>query len=247
MGLHANDLGRFFAGGYALMLFMWWETKEPRLKTAAFATLCISALALLLSFSRAAYMAFFLVNGLFLLWKCNAKSIALALLAGVFAVALAPRFIWQRLTMGFDADANAISADRIDFIWTPLWPEVFKSPIIGSGIDSILWSDAAQAGTMLMVTHPHNAYLQAALDMGVVGLLLLIAYYLHVWRGFRALGSNAFLSPELRGFFQGATATLLCLFVTGLSGGSLRPDINFSALWLAIGMMYGMFARRPVA
>jgi O-antigen ligase len=103
-----------------------------------------------------------------------------------------------------------------------------------------------QAGAMLPVGHPHNAYMQTMLDMGIVGMLLLLAYYFHVWRGFRALGSNAFLSPEMRGFFQGATAALLCLLVTGMSGGSLRPDVDFAYLWLAIGMMYGVLARRPV-
>jgi O-antigen ligase len=247
IGLHANDLGRFFAGGYALLLFVWWETKQPGLKMALAGTLAVSALALLLSFSRSAYIAFFLVNGLFLLWKFNAKSISLALLMGVFSMALSPSYIWRRLTFGFDADANTVSADRIDGIWTPLWPELFKSPLIGNGIDATLWSAPAQAGTMLMVSHPHNAFMQTVLDMGLVGLGLLLAYYWHVWKGFRALGSNPYLSPELRGFFQGATAVLLCFLVTGFTGGSLRPEVNFACLWLAIGMMYGMLARRPVS
>jgi O-antigen ligase len=163
----------------------------------------------------------------------------------VLGAVVAPGYVWRRLTFGFDADANAVSADRINAIWTPLWPEVFKSPLIGTGIDATLWSEPARAGTMLIVAHPHNAYLQTVLDMGLIGLCLLLAYYWHVWKGFRALGSNAFLSPELRGFFQGATAALLCLFVTGISGGSLRPDVSFACLWLAIGMMYGVLARRP--
>ena len=29
------------------------------------------------------------------------------------------------------------------------------------------------------------------------------------------------------------------------AGSSLRPDSEFGYLWLAIGMMYGMLARRP--
>jgi O-antigen ligase len=139
-----------------------------------------------------------------------------------------------------------VSADRIDGIWKPLLPELFKSPIIGNGIDATIWSAPAQAG-VVTVFHPHNAYMQAVLDMGLLGLGLLLAYYWHVWRGFRALGSNPYLSPELRGFFQGATAVLLCLFITGGTGGSLRPEMNFACLWLAIGMMYGLHARRPVS
>jgi hypothetical protein len=85
------------------------------------------------------------------------------------------------------------------------------------------------------------------LDMGLLGFALLLAFYWHVWKGFRALGSNPYLSPELRGFFQGSAAVLVCLFVTGFSGGSLRPEVNYACLWIAIGMMYGVLARRPAS
>jgi O-antigen ligase len=245
LGLHANDLGRLFAVGYAILLFVWWEAKDPAMKLALFFTLGIAAIALVLTFSRSALLAFFVVNGLFLLWKFNAKKLALALLGVGLAAAVAPHYLWRRITFGFDSDANTVSADRLDGIWGPLLPELTKSPLWGNGIDSILWAEPMRAGAMLAVGHPHNAYLQALLDMGLIGLALLLAFYWHVWKGFRALGSNAYLSPEMRGFFQGATAALLCLMVTGVSGGSLRPDVDFAYLWVAIGMMYGLLARRP--
>ena len=72
-----------------------------------------------------------------------------------------------------------------------------------------MWSRAMNSGAMVFVGHPHNAYLQAVLDMGLIGLVLLVAFYWHVWNGFRALGSNAYLTPVMRGFFQGACAALL--------------------------------------
>jgi O-antigen ligase len=100
---------------------------------------------------------------------------------------------------------------------------------------------------MNRVGHPHSAYLEALLDMGVIGLALMLAYFWHVWRGFRALGSNAYLSPEMRAFFQGATAALVCFFITGWVGSSFRPEAEFIFLWLAIGVMYGMFRRTRAA
>jgi O-antigen ligase len=245
IGLHANDLGRFFAAASALLLFVWWETKNPTMRGVLLATLCIAGLALLFTFSRSGYLAFMVAGGLFVLWKFNAKSVALALLAVGAVTAIAPGYVWRRITFGFDADANTVSADRIDHIWGPLLPEVWKSPLWGNGIDSTAWSDAARNGEMLLVLHPHNAYLQAVLDMGFIGLALLLAFYWHVWRGFRALGSNPYISPEMRGFFQGATAVLVCFFITGLTGGSLRPEVNYAILWIAIGMMYGVLARKP--
>jgi O-antigen ligase len=150
--------------------------------------------------------------------------------------------------MGFagGGDVNTVSAGRIDEIWGPLMlSDAWKSPLWGSGLDSVMWSDAAWSGIMLLVTHPHNAYLQAFLDMGVFGLALLLAYFWHVWKGLLALGSNAYLSPTMRGFFQGAVAALVCFLLTGWAGSSLRPSAEFTFLWFAIGMMYGMRARTP--
>ncbi len=68
---------------------------------------------------------------------------------------------------------------------------------------------------------------------------------MHVGQCLLRLGSNAYLSPTMRGFFQGAFAALLCFLVTGMVGSSLRPIGEFAFLWLAIGMMYGVRGRVP--
>jgi O-antigen ligase len=100
---------------------------------------------------------------------------------------------------------------------------------------------------MTPVGHAHNAYLGAVLDMGFLGLGLLLAYYWHVWKGFRVLGRDEKLSPELRGLFQGATAALVAFFVTSMVGSSLAPKAESAYVWMAIGLMHGLLARRPQA
>lgn len=248
IGLHANMLGRLFVTAYALLLFAWWEAKEPAAKTALFVALGIVSFGILFTFSRNAFLGFFLVNALFLLWKFNAKSVALALIGLVVAAALAPNYVYDRITFGFDSgSADAVSAGRIEGIWLPLVPEIWKSPIWGNGIGSVMWSYPMETGAMEVVGHPHNAFLEALLDMGVIGLGLLVAYYWHVWKGWRALGSNPYLTPLLRGFFQGACAAMIAFFVAGMTGGSLRPVTENAFLWIAIGMMYGLAVRRPAA
>jgi O-antigen ligase len=207
----------------------------------------VLTIALMLTFSRGAFLGFFVVNALFLLWKFNARTLAIALLVAAVALPLTPGAVWERLSLGFGGagNANAVSAGRIEEIWLPLMPEILSSPPWGNGLDSVMWSKAMWSGAMYEVTHPHNAYLQAILDMGVGGLLLLLAYYGHVARNLRSLGSNAYLSPTLRGVFQGALAGLVCFLVTGMAGSSLRPTPEFTFLWIAIGMMYGTQARKP--
>lgn len=246
LGVHANGVGRVLAAAYALLLFPWWETKRPGLKLFLFCTMAVLAFALLLTFSRGAFTGFLLVNVLFLAWKLNMRTLALAALALLVAALFMPGYVVDRVLVGFDTgDPNDVSAGRLHGIWLPLLPEVLKSPVWGHGLGSVMWLLPQQIGAMLPVTHAHNAYLEALLDMGAVGLALMLAYFWTVWRGFRALGSNPWLTPEMRGFFQGGAAALACFLVTGWAGSSLRPDADFSYLWLAIGLMYGMVARKP--
>ena len=248
MGMHANDLGRLYAVAYALLLFTWGETKSQALKSVLVVTMGVLTIALILTFSRGAFVGFMLINALYFFWKFNARTLAIAALVAAVAALLLPGAVMSRMMMGFGSggDVNTVSAGRIDGIWGPLMMfDAWKSPLWGSGLDSVLWSQAAWSGTMELVTHPHNAYLQAYLDMGVIGLALLLAYFAHVGRCLLKLGSNAYLSPTMRGFFQGAFAGLVCFLVTGLVGSSLRPIGEFSFLWLAIGMMYGVRGRIP--
>jgi len=247
IGIHANELGRVHMYAFALLLFIWAETKRPGMRLFLLLTLGVLSLALLLSFSRAAIAGAGLVGALFLMWKFNAKTLSLALIALMLVTLLAGDVLYSRVTLGFNEGADAVSAGRIEGIWLPLLPELARSPLWGSGLGSILWSFPMVNEAMARVSHPHNAYLEALLDMGILGLTLLLAYYAHVWKGFRALGSNAWLSGEMRGLFQGATAALVAFLATGLTGSSLTPHVESGYLWIAIGLMYGLRARRPAS
>jgi hypothetical protein len=82
--------------------------------------------------------------------------------------------------------------------------------------------------------------------MGVLGLVLLLAFFVYTWKGFRKLAKDPELSPGRRGIFEGAAAGLLSLVVAGMAGGSLLPTPEQTYLWLAIGMMYGEHARKKL-
>ena len=158
------------------------------------------------------------------------------------ALLVLPGAVYERMATGFGGGLNAISAGRIDGIWLPLVPDLLRNPLFGNGLGSILWSDAMRRtdGTVIIgATHPHNAYLQVLLDMGLAGLLLIGAYFVHVWKGFRTLGADTGLSPAMRGFFQGAAAGLLSFLISAVTDSRFTPVAEQAFLWLAIGMMYG--------
>jgi len=171
-------------------------------------------------------------------------------LVAVVVLVLAPAAVYERLAAGEGAGLDAITAGRLNGLWLPLLPEVLRHPLFGNGIGSILWSDVMRRGAghwVLAVTHPHNAYLAALLDMGVVGLLLLCGYFVHVWKGLRVVATDPGLAPMLRGFFEGAAAALLSTLIADFTDSSLAPRPEQAFLWLAIGMMYGVYRRRTTA
>lgn len=243
LGLHANDLGRIYGFAYALMLFAYPEVRSRSLRAWLMLSMALVVVALVLTFSRGAFFGFIVANVLFMISRRN--GVALLIGAGLLMVAIAvmPGVVLDRMSTGWGEGLDAISAGRVGHIWLPLLPELWRSPIIGNGLDSIVWSDAMRMGTILTVAHPHNAYLQALMDMGVVGLVLLLAYFVHVWRGFDRLSRDGEVAPVLRGFFAGAKAGLVSLLLAAVVGGSLLPGVEQNFLWIAIGMMYGLQRR----
>lgn len=239
LGMHANDLGRCYAIAYALMLFTFAASRNFRLRLLLLASMGMVVVALVLTFSRGAFAGFIVVNILFLIAQRRFFPLLIGAVLLVGMVFMLPEAVFQRLSTGVGGNLNAVTAGRTGDIWLPLIPEILDSPIIGHGLGSILWTDAMRSGRILTVTHPHNAYLQALLDTGVVGLILMLSFFGWAWRRFRALASNPRLAPERRGFYAGAAAGLMAFLITGFAGSSLMPVAEQSLLWLAFGMMWG--------
>jgi O-antigen ligase len=243
LGMHANDLGRLYACAYALLLFTWDRTGNVALKTTLFLTMGLVVLALLMTFSRGAFFGFILVNLIYLFSRRHVKTLAMAALAIPVGLYFTPGAVWYRVTMGFGEGLNAISAGRVGEIWQPLSSTFLDSPLWGNGLGSIMWSRPMIDGRLLQVAHPHNAYLEAYMDMGLIGLALLVAFWVLVWRRFRAFGRDARLSRELQGLFEGAAAGLAAFLVAGIAGSSLTPAPEQAFLWLMVGALFGIQRR----
>jgi O-antigen ligase len=240
LGLHANDLGRLYACAYALLLFVWDRTGSIGLKTALVFAMGLVVLALLVTFSRGAFLGFILVNVIYLFSRRHVKTLLLAAAAIPVALVLMPGAVWYRITLGFGDGLNALSAGRVGEIWEPLSTTFANSPIWGNGLGSIMWSRPMIEGRLLQVAHPHNAYLEAYIDTGVIGLVLFFAFWIVMWRKFRAYRKDPRLTSELQGFFEGAAAGLAAFLVAGLAGSSLTPAPEQAFLWLTVGVMYGV-------
>ena len=247
LGMHANQLGRLYVIAYAILLFTWSEEKDHGVKLILLATIGVVLIALVLTFSRGSFLGFALVSMIFLASRRNIGGLLFGSLLAAAALFALPQEVYDRAMHGVGQGTDAVSAGRISMIWLPIIPDIMQSPIWGHGAGSMLWSDAVRSGRAAAVTHPHNAYLQALLDMGVIGLVLVSAYFFHVWRGFRRLAAAPDLTPEQRGFFRGAAAGLIAFLAAAFADGSLMPRPEQFFLWFAIGLMYGLSARKSGA
>jgi O-antigen ligase len=214
------------------------------LKTLLFLSIGLIGIALVLTFSRNAFMTVALVFAIYLLSRRRNKKLLIAAAVLIpIALILTPGAVWYRLEMGAGEGAAGVSAGRVTDIWEPLLPELFDKPFFGHGVQSVLWARAMRLGEMMDVTHPHSAYIGALLDFGVIGAIMLLAFWFTVWKGFRKLSKDASLAPHEQGFFEGCAVALVTFAVAGFVGSSYTPVPEQSFLWLGIGLMVGVHAR----
>jgi O-antigen ligase len=243
IGMHANELGLMFNMAFALTLFCFFSMPGGFGKCLMGLAIAVLIAAITLTFSRGAYLGFLAVVAYFLYTQRKFRIMLLGLVLIPATILLAPQAVVERATTGAqDRNIDTITAGRLDSIWRPLLPEVQSSPIIGNGLNSILWSDPARRGGILKVAHPHSAYLGVLLDLGLLGALVIILFFWHMRRLFNTLAERS-NEPIWRGFFRGAVACILLLLVQGLTDDRFTPTFPQTFLWLAYGMALGLMAR----
>lgn len=220
IGYHANELG---AVGTYLLAFMLMTKEQKIWGMVRYLSIGASLLIIALSFSRMAYVTTLVLIALVFFKLKYKERIILTALAGVVVIAFSAQLM-TRIYFGVDdsikkTDINLVSAGRIDGIWLPLMPHLFDHAVIGSGVYSILKSSEAKKG---LPTHPHNAYLQVALDMGFIG----VAVLLWVLARFLSLGRNT---------ETGFVYIVICWMLMGLTGSSFYPGYANFIVWVSYG------------
>ncbi len=243
VGMHANELGLLFNMIFALALFCF-DSVSGSSKKLALGLICITLIAAIaLTFSRGAYLGFVAVIVYFLATKGQLRISTVAVVLAILSAMLMPEALIERASSGLTpGDVQDVSAGRISGIWLPLTEDILRSPIFGNGRSSILWTEAAMQQSILPVGHPHSAYIAAILDYGLVGVLIIFGFYLHMWRVFKALAERS-IDSVWRGFFRGSMACILLLLVQGVTDDSFAPGRTQPFLWLAYGVAVGLLSR----
>lgn len=257
IGLMAIDMSMllaaaFWAGVCATILVI--RKKWQRLLMGV--PLAAMFLAMALCHSRGSYLGF-VAAGLVLAiarWRILLPIIPIA------AIVLCSVFpsIADRMLMGVGLtsatgdtyhDMEEITAGRFTDLWPAAIEQIGKSPLIGYGALACQrtelrdkWLEVAGAPT-----HPHNAYLELLLDMGVFGAVPVLVVYFAIlamtWKLFRQRKDKT-----AAGIGGMGLAAIVVLLVTAMGAQSFYPTQSTILSWcmwaLAMRMTLDM-RRRP--
>jgi len=244
LGFHSNELGAFLAIAYGLGLGVWDGTEHGRSRTALGALLAMTALAVLLTFSRGAYLALAVVTVVVLMKGAPRKRVVV-LCATALLLFAAPAPLLDRIGYGVNSrDVNEISAGRVDNLWLPLLPDIADHLWFGQGLQSIMWTDAQQFQEIFPASLAHNAFLDLILDFGLIGSLPIVAWYWYTWRGFRR-GAHTDSDARYRALFAGSELALFAFLLSSLTNNRLNPTATNSLLWIAVGILLARTHKAP--
>ncbi|OAI28331.1 MULTISPECIES: O-antigen ligase family protein [Methylomonas] len=222
IGFHANGLG-----GLAVSIFAYLVVGLR--KGASIGRLIGIAAALMLvviSFSRMSYVAVVVVY-LLLSRRLPVKHNLLAIIMAFLVIlAFLPQII-SRVQYGMEGgnkNLNEVSAGRVEYIWIPALKTVQNNILLGQGLYGIWKGEKIKTkqGTIALPSHPHNAYLQILLDMGVVGFTFVTLLIGRLWR----------VSKLNLGFRYALISWLLM----ALTGNSFYPNPFNYLIWVMYGL-----------
>jgi O-antigen ligase len=158
-----------------------------------------------------------------------------------------------RLTETVDVEAGGpdwytVTAGRV-IAWPYVVDKILESPIVGhgreamirTGISTFLWVEYQEG-----FPHPHNAYLELALDSGLIGVFFIGWFYLVVVRRSGSLFRKS--ENPLHAAVGGVALSLtLALLFAGLGSQSFYPREGAVGMWCAIGLMMRAYLLRQTA
>lgn len=218
LGMHVNYLGAWAA--MTLMCSLVFPAEGGFWKIVRWSAIIMSAIAIVLSFSRMAFIA--APIGLFLvLGRIPAKERLAAIFLVAVVIIVAFPLLLQRASVGLESgNLNEISAGRTETIWGPLLQDFRDNPVFGSGRFAQLRS---KSFPRLGLMDSHSAYLQIMIDMGTVGLVIVSFWLFEMYRIGRKAKS---LLPSL----------IIVMCLEGISGFSFYPDASNFVIWVIYGM-----------
>jgi len=239
VGLGATTYGAFIAHFCVAFLGMSFFEKERKRKLLYLVSFLLCLHPLFFSYSRGAYVAVVVALTFFGLVKKRSLLVVLMIVAIAWQTIL-PQSVVDRIA-GTETKSGKLesSANTRLKLWHQAGGVIAVNPLFGSGWDSfglsIPESEQLTVGT-IRLTDPHNYYVKTLCDLGVVGLLLLLALF------FKAFHSGYLLyrygnSQFQKGLGFAFMGTVLACMTTNLFGNRFSFFVMGSYFWMLWGLV----------
>jgi O-antigen ligase len=131
-------------------------------------------------------------------------------------------------------DDDVTANGRVE-LWAAAWELFVERPLLGLGTGG--FADAFPSAL-----YPHNLFLEAAAELGIAGLLLVVAFTASGF--FAALHAYRSLDPEV----SRRAALVTALLASALTNAAFSGNISSNAaVWLAVGLAVGLAESKRVA
>jgi putative inorganic carbon (hco3(-)) transporter len=244
---HPNQLGSFcaMAAPVAAALVIAARTSRGRLASGVALVLIIGALTL--SLTRGAWVGT-AVAFLFLLVTLAEARRLLAVLSvplvilGFFVWSFAPSST-EIEVVGERARALTVRSpyDHRDAIYSEALREVRAEPLTGEGPGAfpVASARAGSEASTVSAQHAHNLLLTWAAEVGLPGMLLILAFAAALGRAARRAARDLRRAGDLRdrALVLGLAAGLIAVFVQGFFDYTLRNSVVHVTLWGLVGAL----------
>lgn len=244
LGMHANEFGAMFGMGAGILLFMIPSVKSGFVRLLLIGAFGITLTALFLTFSRGGYVLAFTAILYFLF---SQRRVGMAVGAvGLFALVLllAPKEVYERAGAGLnDGGAARVSTSTSDdqltagraWLWGQTFSNFYRNPVTGSGLSSQAWSDATKSG-VVKTAHTHNFYLSILYDTGLVGLVVVLSFFVYAYRSLKAVAVMSDTPPVIAAAMNGTAAVLLGYALMAFTNSTFWPRTEHIYFWLMFGI-----------
>jgi O-antigen ligase len=232
------------------------QIKSTELKTLAILTTIILFVAIILSFTRAAWLSIMIVLIVFIFFKSKFVLKSKALWVFVVILIVASIFFGSDLILNLqknaativDIEKNVSNLERINR-WLAAWNMFVDSPIIGLGygtypIHYYEYRDPLFATTeSSMFAGPHNDYLQFLSETGLFGLISwLFIMSVVLFRAFKVFKTSK--DPFISSLALGSAIGLLTYLLHSFFNGFLLYDKVAVPFWLTVGIIMTLEFKR---
>jgi O-antigen ligase len=237
LGMHSNQLAVFVNTALAMLLFSGIATPSRSRKIIFLMLSAFLVATSLLTFSRGGYIGLVLIIASYFYYTRDFRKLLIGLIAVIGLYFLIPDAVIDRVTIGYTHGSSMdVTSGRLDYIWLPLLGAFFEKPIFGHGLMFAGWSG------LVPVRQAHNAYIDLLVDVGIIGLLCVVSFFLYLHREFRRQ-SYADEDPTLRGFFRGAAVGVMVMMQQAFTDDRLFPNNPQMLIWMAYGILLGRSAK----